>query len=232
MLDAIEYEPASISDVIFGNSDSKMTIENIANGSFPFPYFGKNGILFYGVWGTGKTTLAKLMPEVIETAKSENGLVMPETFITCQQGFNGPQVMSLIQNQLNVSSLNGSGFHYFILDEVDNLTPAAQQSLKSAMNTSRGIFVLTTNHISKLDKGFMDRCVLVEMNAASTSQLLPLALKIAATLEPKLDIRECVSAIQASNGSVRKLASNVLFEVLRKRKRLASQAANDAVEAA
>lgn len=232
MFDENKYRPKTISDIIYGNSESKTTIEDIANGHYPIPFFTKNGLLFYGVWGTGKTTLAKMMPEVIEKAKSEQGLVMPETFIACQQGLNGPQVMTMIDKQLNLSSLNSSGYHYFVLDEVDNLTAQAQQSLKSAMNTPRGIFILTTNHISKLDKGFMDRCVPIEMNAASLGQFLPLANQIAADLEPRLDTGEIIRAAQGCNGSFRKLASNILFEVMRKRKTLALQAARDALEAA
>ena len=54
---------------------------------------------------------------------------------------------------------------------MDTLSRAAQQSLKSALNTRHAVFVLTTNHISQLDRGMLDRCVLVEMNAASVSQL-------------------------------------------------------------
>ena len=229
MFDANSYNPSSVFEVIYGNPESKDTVENIANGSFPIPWFGKTGILFFGVAGTGKTTLAKMMPEVIEKAKSEQGLVMPETFIACQQGLNGPQVMTMIDKQLNLSSLNSSGYHYFVLDEVDNLTAQAQQSLKSAMNTTRGIFVMTTNHISKLDKIFLNRCILIEMNAASTAQLLPLATKIANDLEPELTSQEIIKAIEGCNGSVRNLATNVLFEVLRKRKALATLAANDEV---
>jgi len=33
---------------------------------------------------------------------------------------------------------------------MDNLSKLAQQSLKSAMNTKRAIFILTTNNISSL----------------------------------------------------------------------------------
>lgn len=229
MFDANSYNPSSVFEVIYGNPESKDTVENIANGSFPIPWFGKTGILFYGVAGTGKTTLAKMMPEVIEKAKTGQGLVMPETFIACQQGFNGPQVLSLIEKHMNTSSLNQSKFTYFILDEVDNLTALAQQSLKSALNTPRGVFVMTTNHVSKLDKGFLNRCILIEMNAASTAQLLPLATKIAKDLKPELTTQEVIKAIEGCNGSVRNLAANVLFEVLRKRKALATLAANDEV---
>ena len=229
MFDENKYRPKTVSEIIYGNSESKTTIQDVASGVYPIPFFTKNGILFYGVWGTGKTTLAKMMPDAIETAKTGEGLVMPETFIACQQGLNGPQVMTMIDKQLNVTSLNGSGYHYFVLDEVDNLTAQAQQSLKSAMNTTRGIFILTTNHISKLDKGFMDRCIPIEMNAASLGDLLLLGNRIAADLEPHLDTREIIRAAQGCNGSIRKLASNILFEVMRKRKALALQAATDKV---
>lgn len=229
MFDANSYSPTNVLEVIYGNAESKDTVENIANGSFPIPWFGKTGILFFGVAGTGKTTLAKMMPDVIEKAKTGEELVIPETFIACQQGFNGPQVMAMIDKQLNISSLNASGYHYFILDEIDILTAQAQQSLKSAMNTTRGIFVMTTNHISKLDKIFLNRCILIEMNAASTAQLLPLATKIANDLEPELTSQEIIKTIEGCNGSVRNLAANVLFEVLRKRKALATIAANDEV---
>ena len=87
--------------------------------------------------------------------------------------------MTLIGNILNVISFNSSGLHYIILDEVDNLTKLAQQSLKSAMNTHRAVFILTTNNISELDKGLKDRCVLIEMNAGAPEEYLPLAKEIA-----------------------------------------------------
>jgi len=63
---------------------------------------------------------------------------------------------------------------------VDNLTKAAQAGLKTTLNSPRGTFILTTNNISQLDKGVKDRCVLVEMNAATGAEYLPLARRIAA----------------------------------------------------
>jgi DNA polymerase III delta prime subunit len=107
------------------------------------------------------------------------------------------------------TSLNVSGLHYVILDEVDNLTKLAQQSLKSVMNTTRTIFILTTNNISSLDKGMKDRCVLVEMNAASAGQLLPIARKVAADLNAVLNDTELTAEIAAANGSMREVMSRV-----------------------
>jgi replication-associated recombination protein RarA len=146
-----------------------------------------------------------LLPDAIEKGKAGVGLNSPETFIGCQQGFNGPQVMTLIGNILNVMSFNSSGLHYIILDEVDNLTKLAQQSLKSAMNTRRAVFILTTNNISELDKGLKDRCVLIEMNAGAPEEYLPLAKEIAQNKNVVLNDEVLLEAISLANGSFRNL---------------------------
>lgn len=109
-----KYEPKTINDIIWGNTESRLRIEDIVNGTEALPYCGKSAILLYGVFGTGKTTLAKMLPNAIEIGKSGQGLMLPENLIACQQGFNGPQVMVLIENALNKVSLNESGLHYFI----------------------------------------------------------------------------------------------------------------------
>ena len=204
-----KYEPKTIKDIIWGNAESRLRIEDIVSGAEALPYCGKSAILLYGVFGTGKTTLANLLPNAIEKGRADEYLAIDADFIACQQGFNGPQVMSLIERVLSKTSFNASGLHYFVLDEVDNLTKLAQQSLKSALNTNRGIFILTTNNISELDKGLKDRCVLVEMNAAAVSDYLPLAKNLVSDMGVVMSDDDLLPTISAAKGSLRNLIHNV-----------------------
>ena len=74
-----------------------------------------------------------------------------------------------------------------------------------------------------IDKGLLDRCILIEMNAATHAQLKALAKKLIAGTNVVLNDTELQSIVVSCNGSIRNLATNVRRLARRKAKVADSQ---------
>ena len=174
------FKPTSLDDFVISDASSKQQLDSIVNGKLPFPLFGKNCICLWGTYGTGKSTLALLLPQLLEQSANllgstrANGLFESSTYwelTECAMGMNSVTMLNDLNARCkNMTAMSPSGWHYEILDEVDNLTVAAQASFKTTITFANStIFIITTNHPSKLDAGLKDRSVLIEMNQPKAS---------------------------------------------------------------
>jgi DNA polymerase III delta prime subunit len=175
--------PNCLNDFLFSNAADRKKLELILSRKLPFPFSGKSGIILHGTWGTGKSTLAQMLPGLLETAHSgtwnmAQGVGQMPTPVPnhcqtevfrCGGGLSSTVITQAI-NKFNsrMPLWHYSQHDYFVFDEVDRLTLNAQQSLRSTMDMSRCMFFFTTNYLGKIDRGIINRCHLIEMNQVTT----------------------------------------------------------------
>jgi DNA polymerase III delta prime subunit len=137
-----KYRPKSL-DTYIGNEHLKSKVKvYLESGDLPH-------LLLYGMAGTGKTTLAKLLVNNIEcdylyiNASDETGVQNVRDKV---KGF--------------ASTMGFKDFKIIILDECDYISPNAQAALRNVMEvfSKHCRFILTCNYVERIIDPIQSRC--------------------------------------------------------------------------
>ena len=136
------YRPSDLNTYI-GNEHLKSKV-SIYLESEDVPH-----LLLYGVAGTGKTTLAKIIT---------NNIDCDCLYINASDENNVDNVRTKIKNF--ASSIGFRSLKVVILDEADFLTPNAQAALRNLMETfsKHCRFILTCNYVERIIDPIQSRC--------------------------------------------------------------------------
>jgi len=189
-----KYRPQVLEDYV-GNEIIKNKIADYLNqGSI-------QNLLFHGVAGTGKTTLAKLITKNLNcsvlyiNASDERGIdtirdkIIPFAFT---KGFKAVKIV--------------------ILDEADYLTPQAQATLRntieSCSKTTR--FILTCNYLERIISPLQSRCQTFEITPPSKTEVIEHISNI--TAEEKLfdvEIEDVQKVVNTHYPDIRKIINTI-----------------------
>lgn len=140
------YRPSkNLDDFIVNDDIKKLMKEYIDNNTFP-------NSLFHGSPGIGKTTIAKIIPELIPNSSL--------LFINASANNGINLVRDQILSYVRCNGING-GMKFILLDEVDRVTEDAWESLRGVIDSSfeDTRFLMTCNRNNKILDPIISRLV-------------------------------------------------------------------------
>lgn len=142
-----KYRPQTVSDYVFKNPVFKRKMEEwISTGQIPH-------IGFFGPAGTGKTSAIGILTNGLV----ENGFVDPYDISTFNMSDEGIDTIREIEMAARLSTMGG--YRIFVLEEMEQMHPKAQGSLKRIMEDyhENARFILTSNEPHKILKPIISR---------------------------------------------------------------------------
>jgi hypothetical protein len=208
-----DFTPKSVADIVVSSPQSRGTLEQLTNGQYPLPVNRSTVLVISGPYGSGKTCLAKLLPQAIEAAYGSGVLTddtVPYLYVDCRSGAIGRSILHKIEEMTTFVTPDNASRHYILCDEIDNLSASAQEELHQLTFRSSIVWIFTTNHRSRIDYRLLAVGIDILLDAPKDDALATLAIQIAADYDVTLSIEQAQSIAKACTGSWRQVAERTL----------------------
>ena len=193
-----KYRPITLEEYIGNETIKNKIADYLKQGSI-------QNLLFYGVAGTGKTTLAKLIAKNLNcdllylNASDERGIdTIREKII--------PFASSMSFNDIKI----------VILDEADYLTPQAQATLRntieSCSKTTR--FILTCNYLERIISPLQSRCQTFEITPPSKQEVNNKCKSILSKEDISYENNDVLTVIDTHYPDIRKIINTLQGSVV------------------
>ena len=186
---AEKYRPKTLDDFV-SNEETKTKVKQwIAEKSIPH-------LLFAGPFGTGKTSLAKILVNEIPcdcqwiNASDENGI---DTLRTKVHDF--------------CVTMGSQPLKIMFLDEADRLTPEAQDMMRNLMETYSDTtrFLMTCNYKERITGAIDSRCQRFEIKPPSKGEVMKQLVKILTAENIKFDPKDAAFIVSSYFPDMRKI---------------------------
>jgi DNA polymerase III delta prime subunit len=154
------HKPHALSCVVYDTPYTEAKITNWATSNPSDP------LILYGSYGCGKSLIANLLPRImspdslVEVISADNKKDTAKKLEIFSSGTTFPIIFSA---------------PFLIIDEFDNIQDDIQKSIKGMLEDfcRHGHLIITTNHLSKIDGGIVDRSTKIAIRFPKLDQWLP-----------------------------------------------------------
>jgi DNA polymerase III delta prime subunit len=213
-----DFTPQSVHDIIVSSPQSRSTLQRLVAGTYPLPSERSAVIVLSGPYGSGKTCLARLLPDALERAygsppSSTNPV--PYSYLDCRSGASGRSILARLEELTTFSPAGNASRFYLICDEIDNLSKSAQEAIYQLTYRSNIVWILTTNYRSRIDYRLLATGIDILLDAPSKAHLAKLAINIAKHFDLSISTEEAHQIALACHGSWRQVSERTLQAISR-----------------
>ena len=165
---ADKYSPQNLGEVVYPNEAVKVRIQAYMSSQL------EGHLLLWGPNGTGKTTVANLLPQYIS---GPNAQIDTDYAALLQK----PDLQGYIANSCHIANMCGQPKYFMVFHEFDNAADDVHQ-LWTALDkySDKLMLIITTNNPMNVHPSLRSRCDNVHFPALTARQVLPRAQKILA----------------------------------------------------
>jgi replication factor C subunit 2/4 len=196
-----KYRPNKVSNIILSETMKRKINEIVKNKDMP-------NIIITGHPGTGKTSTALCIAKLILKNKYKDGVM--ELNASDNRGLEiiNNSIIHFCKKKLKIKECKHK---IIILDEADNITKKAQNSLANLLeqyeNTTR--FVFTCNDTSKITESIQSRCLIFRYHRMSDDLLKERLIQICDKEKVKYTDKGIETLIFISQGDIRSAINNL-----------------------
>jgi len=192
-----KYRPQTLEEYVGNETIKNKIADYLKQGSI-------QNLLFHGVAGTGKTTLAKLIAKNLNcdllyiNASDERGIDTIRDKII-------PFASSMSFNDVKI----------VILDEADYITPQAQATLRNTIEACSATtrFIFTCNYLERIISPLQSRCQTFEITPPSKDEVIDLICEISVKEELKINTKNntdnVLSVVDIHYPDIRKIVNTI-----------------------
>ena len=193
-----KYRPQTLNEYVGNETIKNKIADYLKQGSI-------QNLLFHGVAGTGKTTLAKLIAKNLNcdllyiNASDERGIDTIRDKII-------PFASSMSFNDVKI----------VILDEADYITPQAQATLRNTIEACSATtrFIFTCNYLERIISPLQSRCQTFEITPPSKETVTDLVCRVMVDENIKWETNNIIPVIDTHYPDIRKIINTIQGSVV------------------